>query len=173
MKLATNYLSTILEDFISSSHLNAELYKSSSKGLHCIEKYKFLKKTFFKLLSTLRLKKDWKSLSFKMKHYITQNLIPTGWFCKFNYEILHGKSHQKLFTYCGLRSHMCATNNFSSIKWLVCAIPFSQEHKTWHFCLGNKYKTGEYSTYLLVITLNKVNNFFHNRLECIAGQEPF
>lgn len=88
-KLATNYLSTILGDFISSSHLNAELYKSSSKGLHCIEKYNFLKKTFFKLLSTLRLKKDWKSLSFKMKHHITQNLIPTGWFCKFNYEILH------------------------------------------------------------------------------------
>ena len=57
-KLATNYLSTILEDFISSSHLNAELYKSSSKGLHCIEKYNFFKKTFFKLLSTLRLKKD-------------------------------------------------------------------------------------------------------------------
>ena len=87
-KLATNYLSTILGDFISSSHLNAELYKSSSKGLQCIEKYNFLKKTFFKLLSTLRLKKDWKSLSSKMKH-ITQNLIPTGWFCKFNYEILH------------------------------------------------------------------------------------
>ena len=56
--MATNYLSTILGDFISSSHLNAELYKSSSKGLHCIEKYKLKKKlssNYYQLL-------DWKKI---------------------------------------------------------------------------------------------------------------
>ena len=56
-KLATNYLSTILGDFISSSHLNAELYKSSSKGLHCIEKYNFLKKLSSNYYQLLDLKK--------------------------------------------------------------------------------------------------------------------